>query len=48
MEATFPLSWREPYIVHMDENFQDIMETIYESKFIDRIFSDGGNAISKE
>ena len=41
------LTWREPYIVHMDENFEDIMETLYESRFIDRIFANGGNAISK-
>lgn len=41
------LTWREPYIVHMDENFQDITDSIYETKFIDRIFSDG-NALTKE
>ena len=41
------LTWREPYIVYMDENFPNVIEGLYEAKFIDRIFQNG-NAISKE
>ena len=41
-------SWDEEYLKYVTENFDDIFQTMYEDKFIDRLFGEEQNQMTRD